>query len=80
MPPIKQIAESIIFAYSTVDIEIFIYVQFFVASITTPTQPTVEIVIVYPVGTDSEGFSSVQFDLAVIVLLIFKYQDLICLS
>lgn len=76
LPIGKHISQIIVFAFTTVDIKIFINVKILATSTAMPSLPLIKIVVVYPTGKNPALFSCVQCDCTIVVFMIFfKRQD-----
>ena len=66
----------VIFAFTTVDIKVFINVKILAASTAMPSLPLIKIVVVYPTGKNTALFSCVQCNCTIVIFMIFfKRQD-----
>lgn len=67
-------------AFAVVDIEIFVYIKSGRPSVAVPSLPVIEGLIVDPIGKNSVGFACVGLYFTIIILVIFKLQDFVCLD
>jgi hypothetical protein len=75
VPFCEQIAQIVVFALRRKHIEIFVYAEPPMASITMPALPVVQILIVQPIGLHTVHSTVVQLYHTVIVFVVVKLQD-----